>query len=59
LVSIDLDIEGTPRAIWLKLFAPSIRFRITSGVHRSAMISDARAIGQYWRYVPTNSVSRS
>ncbi len=39
---------GTPRAIWENVSAPNSRLRTTSGVHRSARISDARAIGQYW-----------
>ena len=49
MASIDRDIAGTPRAKSLNVCAPSIRLRTINGVHRSARISDARAIGQYCR----------
>lgn len=42
----------------LKVSAPNMRLRTTSGVHRSARISEARATGQYWPYVRTQPLSR-
>ena len=49
---MDRDIVGTPLAMAENVSAPNIRLRTISGFHRSARISDARATGQYWRYVP-------
>ncbi len=40
-------MDGTPPEMAEKVSAPDIRLRITSGVQRSASISEARAIGQY------------
>src|SRR5262245_38910902 len=50
---------GTPLAMSLKVAAPNSRFRTISGVQRSARISEARATGQYCRYVVTVTASRS
>jgi len=47
LISIERDIVGTPLAIAENVTAPNIRLRTINGFHRSARISDARAIGQY------------
>ena len=52
LISIDRDIVGTPLAMAENVSAPNIKLRTISGFHRSARISDARATGQYWWYVP-------
>jgi hypothetical protein len=52
LSSIDRDIVGTPLAMAEKVSAPNIKLRTISGFHRLARISDARATGQYWWYVP-------
>jgi hypothetical protein len=41
------DSPGAPAAISVKLVLPRSRFRRMIGVHRSARISDALAIGQY------------
>ena len=41
----------------LNVWQPYSRLRITSGVQRSATISDARAMGQYSRYDRTPAVS--
>jgi hypothetical protein len=49
LLSIERDIAGTPPAMSENVSAPNIRLRTISGFQRSASISDARAIGQYWR----------
>ncbi len=56
-MSSDLDMAGTPRAMSLNVWQPYSRLRITSGVQRSATISDARAMGQYSRYDRTPAVS--
>lgn len=47
-VSNERDIPGTPREISVNVRQPSSRFRITRKVQRSARISAAREIGQYW-----------
>jgi hypothetical protein len=49
LISVERDIVGTPPAMAENVAAPNIRLRTIRGFHRSASISDARAIGQYWR----------
>ena len=44
--SSDDDISGTPRRRSLKCVLPTTSSRRTNGVHRSAKISAALAIGQ-------------
>lgn len=50
VTSMDREMVGTPPAISVNVVAPHSMFLTMSGDHRSAMISDARATGQYWRY---------
>src|SRR5262245_60956208 len=58
-VSRVRDRPGAPSRISPKVSQPRYRLRMISGVHRSAKISEPRAMGQYWPYVLTTSVSRS
>ena len=53
------ESPGAPSRISLKLPQPGYRFRMVSGVQRSAKISAPRAIGQYWPYVLTTPVSHT
>jgi hypothetical protein len=41
-------MPGAPEASSLKVVQPYRRLRRMTGVHRSARISDARAMGQNW-----------
>jgi len=47
-VSSVLEMPGAPRSISVNVRQPRRMFRTITSVQRSARISDALTIGQYW-----------